>query len=467
MQTLKKTADWGSPEEWIDLPVEKLFSLTSDETESLQLKWFSKRFKTLESKISAVKALAEKQGVTSIDEVNDIAPLLFTHKVYKSYPLSLIEKKKFNHLTGWLDKLTSHDLSGIDVSDIKTIDGWLDQMDSDKMYLCHSTGTTGKLSFFPRSQTEKRSFLTGMYNAIEASSGKDIRKEQMPVFFPGYRGGYQVSHKVLHHVGMELGFNGEEFHTLFDKPMSADFMSLAGRLKAAKASGSLKKMDMIKALVKSKGELIKLKKQQPIMMEAYMNKLVNEYKGQKVLIMATTPDLLKAAEAGLKEGNSKIFSSDSILITGGGLKGYDAPEDWPSVLKEFYGVDEFYTLYGMTECTAILPMCKNGHYHVYPYLIPFVLDVETGEALPRKGTQTGRYGFYDLLAETYWGGLLTGDKVTVHYDDCGCGWKGAWLEDNIMRYSELQEDREDKISCSGSQDAYNEFLDFIVEDAVK
>ena len=44
-------------------------------------------------------ALAEKQGVTSIDEVNDIAPLLFTHRVYKSYPLSLIEKKKLSLFT--------------------------------------------------------------------------------------------------------------------------------------------------------------------------------------------------------------------------------------------------------------------------------------------------------------------------------------------------------------------------------
>ncbi|MHA2060383.1 MAG: hypothetical protein ACW976_06375 [Candidatus Ranarchaeia archaeon] len=179
--------------------------------------------------------------------------------------------------------------------------------------------------------------------------------------------------------------------------------------------------------------------------------------------MATTPDLLKAAEAGLEAGNKNIFSDESVLITGGGLKGYPAKDNWPEQLKEFYGIKEFYTLYGMTECTAGFPMCKNGHYHVYPFIIPIILDVDTGKPLPREGVQTGRYGFYDLLAQTYWGGLLTGDKVTIHYEDCGCGWKGAHLEDNIKRYSELQEDNEDKISCSGSQDAYNEFLDFIAE----
>ncbi len=467
MQTLKKTLSWGPPEKWLDISSKELLSLTNDEVTSLQLQWFLERFKALEPEIPAVKALVEKQGIVNIEELNNITPLLFTHKVYKSYPLSLIEKKKFKQLTAWLDKLTTVDLSNVDVSDVKSIDDWLDRMDENGMYLFHSTGTTGKLSFFPRSQTEKMSTLNGFYKAIEAGSGIDVTKERMPVFFPGFRGGHQTSHKVLFHAGMTIGSNGKEFHTLYDKPMSADFMSLAGRLKHAKASGSLKKMDMIKALVKSKGELIKMQKNQPVMMEAFMNKLVNEYKGRRVLVMATTPDLLRPAEAGLKEGISGIFSSDSILLTGGGLKGYDAPDDWPEVLKKFYGVEQFYKVFGMTESSSTIPLCKNGHYHFYPYLIPFVLDVESGEPLPRKGVQTGRYGFYDLLAETYWGGVLTGDKVTIHYEDCGCGWKSAWLEDNIMRYSELQEDKEDKISCSGSQEAYNEFLDFVVEDAAK
>jgi hypothetical protein len=29
-----------------------------------------------------------------------------------------------------------------------------------------------------------------------------------------------------------------------------------------------------------------------------------------------------------------------------------------------------------------------------------------GNALPREGVQTGRAGYFDLLAETYWGGIL-------------------------------------------------------------
>jgi hypothetical protein len=463
MQTLKKTATWGPPEEWNKLSAEELLSIENDEIEALRLEWFIQRFEALKTRIPALDALINKQDVTVIENINDIAPLLFTHKVYKSYPMALIEKKKFKLLTQWLDKLTTIDLSEVDVKGVKTIDAWLAKMNEAGMYIWHSTGTTGKLSFFPRSEVERPSVMDAVYKWVEASTGEDIRGTDIPLFFPSYRGGYQTAIRFLYDIGHDLAHGGEKFFTLFDVPASADFLSLAGRLRHAKATGSLKKMDMIKALVKSKGELIKLKKKMPIMMEAFMDKMVNEYSGEKVMIFATTPDLLRAAEAGLKAGNRKIFSEDSILMTGGGLKGYPAPENWPEVLKEFYGVKDYHVAYGMTECTSISPRCKNGHYHMLPQVIPIVLDVETGKPLPRKGVQTGRFGLFDLVAQTFWGGLLTGDKVTIHYEDCGCGWKGAYLEDNIRRYSELSEGGDDKISCSGSQEAYNEFVDFVAE----
>jgi len=251
---------------------------------------------------------------------------------------------------------------------------------------------------------------------------------------------------------------------LFNYHMSADFMSLAGRLRHAQATGNLSKLDMIKALVKSKGELLKMKKKRPAMMEEFFMNIVKNYSGKQVFVMAPTTDLIKVAIAAKEQGYTKVFDKNSILLTGGGLKGYDAPDNWKKLLKEVYGVDRLYEGYGMTEQISFNPQCKNGHYHLFPWNVPFILDIDSGKPLPREGVQTGRAGFIDLLAETYWGGLLTGDKVTIHYDDCGCGWKGPWLEDNIKRYSDLQEDGEDKISCSGSQEAYNQFLDFVLED---
>ena len=57
----------------------------------------------------ARRARDAKQGVDRIGSVEDAAPLLFDHRVYKSYPMSIIEKRQFDRLTQWLRRLTTHD----------------------------------------------------------------------------------------------------------------------------------------------------------------------------------------------------------------------------------------------------------------------------------------------------------------------------------------------------------------------
>ena len=92
-----------------------------------------------------------------------------------------------------------------------------------------------------------------------------------------------------------------------------------------------------------------------------------------------------------------------------------------------------------------------------------MLDPETGDPLPREGNQTGRLAFYDLLADTYWGGFISGDEGTIHWETCPCGWKGAWLEKNIQRYS-MKQGGDDKISCAGVQAAYDDFVDLLMDE---
>ena len=83
--------------------------------------------------------------------------------------------------------------------------------------------------------------------------------------------------------------------------------------------------------------------------------------------------------------------------------------------------------------------------------------------MPREGVHTGRLALFDILAETYWGGFVSGDRVTLHWDeDCACGWKGPYIEDDITRFAEM-EGGDDKITCAGSQAAYNEFMDFVMQ----
>jgi hypothetical protein len=174
--------------------------------------------------------------------------------------------------------------------------------------------------------------------------------------------------------------------------------------------------------------------------------------GKRVFIFSTTNYLYQAAVAGRERGLSKVFSSDSLGTTGGGGKDIVLPDDWKQQVTDFYGIPHWRMNYGMTELLGVMNGCPHGRYHLTPYIVPFLIDPETGAELPRHGTQTGRFAALDLLAQTYWGGIITGDMVTIEWDTvCPCGRKGGFVHDRISRYA-TNVTGDDKVTCSATVD---------------
>src|SRR5690606_31434055 len=133
------------------------FRLTADQLHDVQLAGIRKRFGELRPKLSVLDKLASEQGVDNINAIDDIAPLMFPHTIYKSYPMSYLERARFDKLTRWLGGLTTVDLDQVDASGIDSIDGWLDLLDAQTdLLVSHSSGTTGKLSFVPRTKAQWR-----------------------------------------------------------------------------------------------------------------------------------------------------------------------------------------------------------------------------------------------------------------------------------------------------------------------
>lgn len=461
----------GHPREWVDrtknLPID-LYSIDGETLNELQLKWVQYAFNYFRSKVKALEKLAEEQNTTRIEQLDDVVPILFQHTAYKSYPLSLIEKKCYGLLTKWLDKFTTHDLSGCYNIQAKSIDNWLDQVEANSdLLVVHSSGTSGKLSFLPRSQTEMTNYINGFFMMLELQNGVNFHETKMPFIAPVFRGGRQLAQRVCSLIGPIIAGGGENFVTAYDFPMSADFLSLAGRVKAAQTKGELGKLQLIKAMAWNKGELIRMKKAQPKAMEKFFHRITTEYEGQQVFLIGTWNMLVEPALQGIEKGIKHVFAPTSAILTGGGMKGAVYPEGWYEKTCEFWGFKQIRDAYGMTETTGGgAAMCEHNSYHIPPFHVPFVLDPETGEPYPRKGTHTGRFAFYDLLTESYWGGFITGDKVTIHWDNCPCGLKGPWLENNVIRYSEEQGGN-DKISCAGVHEAHDNLLDFLIKDEEK
>jgi hypothetical protein len=452
-----------TPAAWPALGFERLFAISRRDYEPLQLEALKLRFAAQKDSVAALSRLVERQGVTGIDSFADALPLFFDHRVYKSYPLSLIETRDFPKLTAWLNRLTTHDLTQMDLAGLKTLDDWLSRLDAFGMIVGHSTGTTGKLSFIPRSQSEWPAWERAYNEANRATTGVDPKTEHLPTFFPGYRGGHHMMLKMLNLFSIPAAGGPEHYHTLYTSRVSSDLMSLAGRMQTAEDKGELDQLGLDPALLQARQEMIEQGRRREQDMEAWFATLIAAYRGRRVKINGTYADLIRIALQGRAKGLKCEFAPDSFIMSGGGLKGYkDPPADWREQVRDFFGIDRMHGIYGMSEIMGIAPLCACGNYHFFPHVIPILIDAEARE-LPREGVQTGRLALFDLLAESYWGGFISGDRVTVHWDeDCPCGWKGPYIEPEIARFAEL-EGGDDKITCAGSAQAYNEFMDYVMQ----
>jgi len=82
--------------------------------------------------------------------------------------------------------------------------------------------------------------------------------------------------------------------------------------------------------------------------------------------------------------------------------------------------------------------------------------------LPRVGEHTGRAAVFDLMADTYWGGFITGDEVTASFEQCECGRTTAHVASAIERFSE-KKGGDDKITCVAAEDAHRAALEFLTD----
>ena len=443
---------------YVDRSWEELFGMDRAQVEAFQLAAAKKRFEELSGTVQVLKAQAEKTGVFRIDELNDVVPLLFHDAVYKSYPLSLIEKNRYGQLTEWLSTLTSVDLSSVDVAGIDGLDSWMDALESQApLQIYHTSGTSGKMSFFPRSVLERDFYfeaLTKQFAPWKSIPGAYLGRngERMPCVFPTWRYGRHVMQRNIPLFEKYVAPTPDQVYTVTNGTLSADLISLSGRIRLAQAKGELKDMKLSDASRRALKRYLQEQQERPGESSDFLRRMAEELAGKRAYVNCGQYLVYESAAAGLERGLRNLFASNSVGASGGGSKGRGLPANWKEVVSEFTGIRPWGERYGMTEITGPMAKCSEGHFHIPLYQVPYQLDPETGAVLPRRGTVTGRFAFLDLLAQTYWGGFISGDRVTIEWDaQCPCGRKGAFLHADIVRYSEIVTG-DDKITCAATID---------------
>jgi hypothetical protein len=437
--------------------------LPRQDIEAMQLAALQARFAALRDRLPVLKAVADEQGIAAVSAIETGANLLFPDTVYKSYPVSLLEKNRFDKMTQWLSRLTTIDLSAADVGGCDGIDAWLAALEKGAgLSVTHSSGTGGAMTFLPRTSDGYRilSDVFGMtsrdFNGLD-----DHDNEPWHCFFLGFRGGRSHAGRAARWAFDNFAKTEDHFYPLYDVDMSSDVMFMAARVRRAQARGELDQLQISSQLRARQAEFEAVQKNTAQALEKTFERLLS-LQGERVYIGGMSGALTDLAQRGLGRGLRNIFGSRCVVQCGGGGKGSKLPDNWEEMAFEFTGARQIGQYYGMTEVTMITSKCSEGHYHVPPWVVTYVLDPETGKAAPREGVQTGRAGFFDLVPDSYWGGFATGDRITVDWRPCPCGRTTVHVYPDVRRLSE-QEGGDDKITCAAAEEAHAAALDFLTQ----
>jgi len=458
---------------WMDDPlgalgrtVTAIHSVPREEAEAVQLAGINLRLAQRREQIVTLAKLADAQGITKVERLEDAAPLLFGHDVYKSYPVSLLAKQRFDQLTKWLSRLTPCDLSGFDPAGCDSIDAWLEKLRAEtELDIATSSGTSGTMSFFPKSRkdyltsvTMLRTNLTQRFGAPPDPASFDI---PFHVLTPFYQDGHStVSRLPAYFLDVFCKGDRARLHTALPYKASADLMWLASRLRAAQAKGDAGKVDVPANLLARRGEWEQLNAEMPALQSTFIKQMVPRLAGEHVAALGITGMFYEIARAGLGAGTRAAFAPGSAVMGGGGGKGLVLPDDAEAVICEFFGVDRMHDGYGMTEQNFYLTNCEHGRFHLPPWVAVLLLDPDSGQPLPREGEQVGRGAFFDLSQDGAWGGVVTGDRLFIGYDPCPCGRSTLHMGKKVQRFSEFTGD-EDKLTCAATPGAQAEALDFL------
>ncbi|UGQ11996.1 hypothetical protein LO772_35460 [Yinghuangia sp. ASG 101] len=422
------------------------------ELREVQAAALNERFQERRDRIKLLARRAEDAGVTEIRDRADAVSLLFPHTAYKSYPESFLIEERWDRLGKWLGTVSPYPISPFETSDIGGIDEWIDRLQAHGHYVSCSSGTTGK-------------------SAMLLASEKDMdwsRKDTVNVFAWG-SGVQPAQDRRIMGLGATASVPKNLVIAEAQRAAFADPSKDAFRMPVPPITvGSLTRMVVLRKKIADgtaqPDELADFERtsqeRQETMDKAVIAaaEAVVEFRGDKLYLAGMWNSLYQVARIVRDMGYSaKDFHPDNCIYVGGGLKRAQLPDDYQEFVHQTFNIpgNRDFQNYSMQELNSGMPKCQKGNrYHVPPWIVPFALD-ETGDTLlpHESGELEGRAGFFDLSLDGRWGGIITGDKISLDLDPCACGNKGPSIRNNIVRYADIQAG-DDKIGCAGTVDAY-------------
>ena len=402
----------------------KAHNVPRAEIEALQLSVARARFATLGQRIVPLEVLAASQGIAEIEQLSDLAKLLFPQYFYKSYDLSLLDRGDYTGLAAWLQRLTLRPLGALKGRPIASLDEFFALLDREcGVRLVHSSGTTGRLSLFPRGSAEWAAHLRNIRAQIPGWTGREADAVGAPPFavvWAGFTAGHSAVLESATIFRQCFARSPDLFFPTMPGTLSVDWHWFMMQLDRAKSTGA--PQPPVSPYVLAQLDDMEARREQR---EASLDRVLEAMRGplfgQRIAIGGPPILVHELAARGLAQGIEGVCGPGSFVLTFGGTKRQTAASTLEQEVARFAGPAQSIDNYGMTEMLGPAGACEHGHYHCQVTQVPFVFDLQSGALLPRTGRQTGRFGVFDVMAQGYWGGTVSADIVTISWDRCACG----------------------------------------------
>ncbi|SEG85068.1 hypothetical protein SAMN04489712_117129 [Thermomonospora echinospora] len=408
------------------------------------------RFQERRRQVPVLAQRADAEGITAIRAREDMVPLLFPHTTYKSYPESLVAKGRWAQLNRWLDSLSAHRVTGVDVTGVEDVDDWIDRLEAAGHLVSSSSGTSGKNSFLNKTRRDRD---VSLRNLIDCLTEIGLPPEPVWHVVPVGPTTGVTAHTFIRDA-IKDAYGRPDGIEIFEKAAPDKYHRYMARLNAmrrAMADGTARPDEVAAFEAEAARRQAEMEER-----AQHIADQVIAHRSERIFFHATFPMLYRLSELvrgrGVSEG---FFTGENATTTGGGLKGDTLPPDYQDRIFGLFNItpSRFLHYYSMQELNVRMPKCPQGRYHVPPQLVLFVLD-QAGETLApvSDGQIEGRAAFFDLTVDGRWGGTITGDRIRVELGTCPCGRPGPTVFDEIVRYSDLADD--DKITCAGTMEGY-------------
>lgn len=415
-----------------------------------QLEAINERFQDRVQKIKLLQNRAETGGVTEVRSMADVVPLLFAHTAYKSYPEGWLMEQKWDRLGRWLDTVSTGSVAPVDTSGVKGLDDWLKLLEGQGHFVSCSSGTTGKCAMMNATQADLdfsgHSLLQGLvWQGLEPNNDRKMISLGQVAASPR---------------------NAATGRPMFEKIARTDVPPFVPNAPPITIGSIVEMIVLRKKMAEGTAtpSEIAYVESQTAEREAAMQSCVDqaiealiENRGEKLHIMGMFAPLFRVAEGVRARGYSaKDFHPENSVFLSGGLKRAVLPPDYREFVFGTFNLSghRICQSYGMQEMNTNAVRCKCDRYHVAPWVMALPLD-ESGEHLvepPASGEFEARAAFFDLSLEGRWGGVISGDKIRITYDQCACGNRSPSIGEDIQRYADMAGG--DKIACAGTIDAY-------------